>query len=206
LEGWLKNVEKTTEEANNFTQSFVQTTAVVATEAIQTRDLPDKRMWKGKDVGHLYPLLEVMSRNGIDFTVTSGYRPGSKTASNKRSWHSLGMAVDIKPAGTETWESLKRKIVSTPEVLNYFKENKLGIYDETTREVLAKTGGSGLHFHIGPDNVAILGLQEIEREYRNDILKKESSDEYPDWFGGVSFATFDTYREIGTGNQQIPFK
>lgn len=31
------------------------------------------------------------------------------------------------------------------------RDRKLGIIDETTPEVMSKTGATGAHWHIGPD-------------------------------------------------------
>jgi len=36
-----------------------------------------------------------------------------------------------------------------------------GILDETTEEMLAKTKGTGAHFHIGRDKSALAGLQQF---------------------------------------------
>lgn len=36
-----------------------------------------------------------------------------------------------------------------------------GILDETTPEMLSKTGGTGAHFHIGRDKSALEGLKQF---------------------------------------------
>lgn len=41
------------------------------------------------------------------------------------------------------------------------RDNGYGILDETTAEMLAKTDGTGAHFHIGKDQLAIEGLKQF---------------------------------------------
>jgi hypothetical protein len=36
-----------------------------------------------------------------------------------------------------------------------------GIYEEITSDVMARTGATGKHWHIGRDKVAIRGLQNM---------------------------------------------
>ena len=38
--------------------------------------------------------------------------------------------------------------------LEYMRSHGLGILDERSKEMLSKTGGTGSHFHIGPDKAA----------------------------------------------------
>ena len=116
----------------------------------------------GTDVGEMQEFLDILADNGIAVRVTSGRRPGAQTSSGKQSWHDLGRALDITPvSGTtrEDFNKLREQIVNNPAVIKYMQEHKIGIFDETLDSNLQKTKGSGWHFHIGPDDNALLGLQ-----------------------------------------------
>ncbi|MBO7451743.1 MAG: hypothetical protein J6U54_15475 [Clostridiales bacterium] len=39
--------------------------------------------------------------------------------------------------------------------ISYMREHKLGILDERSKKMQAKTGATGAHFHIGPDIAAL---------------------------------------------------
>lgn len=108
---------------------------------------------EGIDVGNLAELLNLFSKEGINVRVTSGKREGAKTSSGKISHHSTGDAIDITPIEGETFEDLYRKIKSNKKIMDYMKNTGYGLIDETTPEMLAKTGGTGAHFHIGKDKL-----------------------------------------------------
>lgn len=108
---------------------------------------------EGIDVGNLAELLNLFSKEGINVRVTSGKREGAKTSSGKVSHHSTGDAIDITPIEGETFEDLYRKIKSNKKIMNYMKSTGYGLIDETTPEMLARTGGTGAHFHIGKDKL-----------------------------------------------------
>lgn len=113
------------------------------------------------DVGHMQPLLDEAAKYGISFRITSGLRPGATTSSGKTSYHATGHAIDVTPVPGETYEMLKEKIRNNPAFVKWMQEHGYGIYEENTPEVMAKTGATGAHWHIGKDRVAIKGLQEI---------------------------------------------
>lgn len=116
---------------------------------------------KKMNVGHMDALLNEAAKFGIFFRVTSGVRPGAKTKQGKISYHALGQAIDITPIKGETYADLKQKIKNSPEFVKWMQEHGYGIFDETTPEVMKKTGATGPHWHIGKDRSAIRGLQRI---------------------------------------------
>lgn len=71
------------------------------------------------------------------------------------------MAVDIVPKKGKTWDDVKEYIKNNPELARTFANRGVGILDESDSKEgkanRAKTGGSGPHYHIGPDNVALKG-------------------------------------------------
>ena len=130
----------------------------------QSITTPIQHVFKTPDIdtGEMQEFLDVLADAGIAVRVTSGARPGAKTSSGNTSWHSQGRALDITPvSGTtrEDFNKLKDQILNASTVIKYMQDHNIGILDETLDETLQKTGGSGWHFHIGPDQNALLGLQ-----------------------------------------------
>lgn len=100
---------------------------------------------------------DVLKAGGVtDFVVTSKKRkPGEAGNSGNKSYHTTdNLAIDIVPTDGD-FERLKQQLLSSPLVQEYFQRRGLGILDETTKEALAKTGGTGAHYHIGPDNASV---------------------------------------------------
>ena len=112
-------------------------------------------------VGEMQGLLDAFADAGISLRITSGTRPGARTKQGKLSNHALGRALDITPVEGQTFEDLAEAIRNSPDLVAYMKKHGYGIYDETTPEALARTGGTGAHWHLGPDRNAILGLETI---------------------------------------------
>lgn len=107
----------------------------------------------------LQGVLDIFDKYGIGYNVTSGHRPGATTAQGRQSFHATGHAMDITPKGM-TYDDWKERIRNTPEIQEYFRNNNLGILDETTPEMLKRTGGTGAHWHIGPDQIAVKTFKE----------------------------------------------
>lgn len=106
-------------------------------------------------LGLMGEFVKLAREEGIPFKITSGYRPGAKTSNGTESWHSKGYALDIIPLDGYSWEDLKNSFKNAIKTRTWMKNNKFGIIDETTNEMLRKTGGTGAHWHIGKDKLAI---------------------------------------------------
>lgn len=108
---------------------------------------------------------EVFRDNGIYIRVTSGYRGESRTKQGNTSYHSQkdkygnSRAYDIVPLDGD-FDKLKEQILNSPEVLRWLKRHGFGILDETSPEMMRKTGATGKHFHIGPDKIALDNLDK----------------------------------------------
>lgn len=113
------------------------------------------------NVGGMKGFLDVLSDAGISVRVTSGIRKNSKTSNGAKSYHSEGKAIDIVPIEGQTYDDLRNQIQSSPEVINYMKIHRIGILDETDADTMKKTGATGPHWHVGPDNSAIKGLNKM---------------------------------------------
>ena len=106
-------------------------------------------------LGLMGEFVKIATEEGIPFRVTSGYRPNSITSNGSRSWHSKGLALDIIPKEGVSWEVFKNSFNKAPKTLKWIRDNKMGILDETTPEMLARTGGAGAHWQIGRDKIAV---------------------------------------------------
>ena len=113
-------------------------------------------------------LIELMNKDENlkgKYKITSLYRPGAKTKQQKTSFHSLGKAIDIIPVGC-SWDELEQLIMSNSEIVDYMKNNKLGILDEyTTNGRQKRTGATGNHMHIGPDQLALVDFNKLLQKY-----------------------------------------
>lgn len=148
----------------NWGTTSATVTSVETQPQQQSITTPVQHVFKTPDIdtGEMKEFLDVLADAGIAVRVTSGARSGAKTSSGNTSWHSLGRALDITPvSGTtrEDFNKLKDQILNAPTVIKYMQDHNIGILDETLDETLQKTGGSGWHFHIGPDKSALKGLQ-----------------------------------------------
>lgn len=115
----------------------------------------------GVDVGNMQELIDLMQDEGISFRITSGNRPGSKTSNGSVSHHSTGNALDITPIKGQTWSDLINQMKNSKRFIEYMREHNLGILDERSKQIQAKTGATGAHFHIGPDKNAILNFRYL---------------------------------------------
>lgn len=105
-------------------------------------------------------LTDLLTQEGFKFRVTSGNRPGAKTKQGKQSFHATNQARDIVPLDGD-FNKFKRQLASNPKILKYMRDNKLGILDETSQDMLKRTGGTGAHWHIGPDQSALAGFKAM---------------------------------------------
>ena len=107
------------------------------------------------DVGNMQDLINLMKEEGISFRITSGHRPGDVTSNGTESHHSPGNALDITPISGQSWADLLAQMRNSNRFITYMREHNLGILDERSKEMQAKTGATGPHFHIGPDQSAV---------------------------------------------------
>lgn len=116
---------------------------------------------------------ELVQKYNLPIKITSGYRGadgfrGGKTKSGKQSNHNKTdehghpMAYDIQPLvngkvdkSASAFANLRQLLNNNAEVKAWFQQRDWGILDETTPEMMRKTGATGAHFHIGPDRAAV---------------------------------------------------
>ena len=118
--------------------------------------------FKSKDikVGNMQGFLDEAAKYGIYFRVTSGVREGAETLNGNTSNHATGNAIDVTPLDGQSWDELIAQIKNTPELLDYMRKNKMRILDERSSEMLAKTGGTGAHFHLSFGKTEGKGVDE----------------------------------------------
>lgn len=117
-----------------------------------------KTIVSGIDVGNMKHVLDALDKYGIKYQLTSGKRTKLIGSAGEKSHHLKGNAIDLIPIKGMTWADFKKQFRENKAVLDYLKSKGYGIYDETTPEALSKSKGTGYHFHIGPDQLAIKGL------------------------------------------------
>lgn len=135
----------------------------------------------GKSDSETISLSDLLKQEGVDFTITSSYRPNAITKSGHKSNHSIeGGAYDIKPANGKSFEDLKEQIYSNPTIVQWMNDHDWGIIEETTPEVMAKTGATGKHWHFGPDNIGVQNFKKRLEEYNNKVQKGEQGLKFED--------------------------
>ena len=134
----------------------------------------------GKSNKETISLPDLLKQEGVDFTITSSYRPNAVTKSGYKSNHSIeGGAYDIKPSNGKTFEDLKNEIYSNPTIIQWMNDHGWGIIEETTPEVMAKTGATGKHWHFGPDSMGVENFKKRLEEY-NKVQKGEQGLKFED--------------------------
>ena len=116
---------------------------------------------------------DLIKTYNLPIQISSGYRGkngfrGGKTKSGKQSNHNKldehghPMAYDIQPLvngkvdkSDLAFANLRKILANNYDVREWFKMRNWGILDETTPQMMAKTGATGKHFHIGPDRAAV---------------------------------------------------
>lgn len=119
-------------------------------------------------------LQELIDQEDLPIKITSGYRANSKTKSGNTSHHSRKdsygnpMAYDIVPMFNgkvnitqQGFELLSSSIINNPIAVQWFKDHNFGLLDETSKEMMQRTGATGKHFHIGPDKIAISNWNKL---------------------------------------------
>lgn len=83
--------------------------------------------------------------------LTSGKRSASQGIgkASKTSRHNTGEAMDFAPTPELA------AFVRSPQGTALMQQYRVGYLDETTKEALAKSGGTGAHFHIGKDSALV---------------------------------------------------
>ena len=116
---------------------------------------------------------DLIKTYNLPIQISSGYRGkngfrGGKTKSGKQSNHNKldehghPMAYDIQPLvngkvdkSYSAFTNLRNILANNQDVKEWFRMRDWGILDETTPQMMAKTGATGKHFHIGPDRAAV---------------------------------------------------
>lgn len=116
---------------------------------------------------------DLIKTYNLPIQISSGYRGkngfrGGKTKSGKQSNHNKldehghPMAYDIQPLvngkvdkSDSAFANLRNILANNQDVKEWFRMRNWGILDETTPQMIAKTGATGKHFHIGPDRAAV---------------------------------------------------
>ena len=164
-------------DPNSYAELFKQDKPPTAIDLLgnlqkSAEDIKSKFPTIGKSDSETISLPDLLKQQGVDFTITSSYRPNAVTKSGHKSNHSIeGGAYDIKPANGKSFEDLKEQIYSNPTIVQWMNDHGWGIIEETTSEVMAKTGATGKHWHFGPDSMGVQNFKKRLDEYNNKVEK-----------------------------------
>ena len=173
-------------DPNSYAELFKQDKPPTAIDLLgnlqkSAEDIKSKFPTIGKSDSETISLPDLLKQQGVDFTITSSYRPNAVTKSGHKSNHSIeGGAYDIKPANGKSFEDLKEQIYSNPTIVQWMNDHGWGIIEETTSEVMAKTGATGKHWHFGPDSMGVQNFKKRLDEYNNKVEKGEQGLEFED--------------------------
>ena len=173
-------------DPNSYAELFKQDKPPTAIDLLgnlqkSAEDIKSKFPTIGKSDSETISLPDLLKQQGVDFTITSSYRPNAITKSGHKSNHSIeGGAYDIKPANGKSFEDLKEQIYSNPTIVQWMNDHGWGIIEETTSEVMAKTGATGKHWHFGPDSMGVQNFKKRLEEYNNKVEKGEQGLKFED--------------------------
>ena len=173
-------------DPNSYAELFKQDKSPTAIDLLgnlqkSAEDIKSKFPTIGKSDSETISLPDLLKQQGVDFTITSSYRPNAITKSGHKSNHSIeGGAYDIKPANGKSFEDLKEQIYSNPTIVQWMNDHGWGIIEETTSEVMAKTGATGKHWHFGPDSMGVQNFKKRLDEYNNKVEKGEQGLKFED--------------------------
>lgn len=148
-----------TQKTNPVQETSIPETSEVPTEVPKV-EVPTQPSFIGhnitvNDIGNMQWFLDLAQKYNIPLRVTSGKRNGSGV-----SHHDYGDALDITPIDYDNsgsieqseWDTLAEAIRNASGFRQAVEDQGYRILDETREDVLAKTGGTGKHLHIGPDS------------------------------------------------------
>ena len=169
----IKPVQETVQAKTVSRPTKSNTTASITISPVSKKSEKGTITLDGIDVGNMKHVLDKLADAGISVRVTSGRRDAGKAGkAGSKSYHITGNAIDIVPGKGETFESIRQKIKSNPKLLQYFRDNKIGIIDETNEETMRRTGATGAHWHIGPDRLALSGFETMFAKQGGNIPSK----------------------------------
>lgn len=106
-----------------------------------------------------------------DLKITSGFRKKAFTKQGNVSRHALGEAIDI-----EARQDVYDYLWNTKDGITLVDKYNLGILDETNPETLKKTGGTGVHYHIGADSTLV---PKAQQRYKELVGEKQTTPTTP---------------------------
>lgn len=107
----------------------------------------------------LRKLADTFASKGVPVKITSLRREGATTSNGSRSHHADGNAMDVVPLSGD-FTQLLELLRNDEEIRNQMSKLGVGYINETTKEMLAQTGGTGAHIHIGKDRLALKQFNE----------------------------------------------
>lgn len=134
-------------------------TATRSNPVYRVPDITSENKSDSEDLSSL-SFEDLVKQENLPVKITSGFRKGAKTKSGHASYHSQtdssgkSKAYDIVPTNGN-FEELLNTMYSNPRVVSWFRQRGYGILEETSSDIMRKTGATGRHLHIGPDKSAL---------------------------------------------------
>lgn len=139
---------------------------------------------------------ELIEQEKLPAKITSSFRKNAKTKQGHISYHSQtdekgnSKAYDIVPINGD-FEDLLNKIYSNPRIVGWVQSKGYGILEEITPDIMKRTGATGKHLHIGPDQIAL--------EMFNKRIKRAQQ-------GTKIEAPYTTYENVEIPQEEIDIK
>lgn len=124
----------------------------------------------------LVGLLGLFDKYNVPVYVSSAVRSASQHVGYgyATSPHNSGRAIDIIPKEGHSFAQLREAIRNNIEIANYMVRNSINVLDETNPYTLARTGGTGEHFHIEKSSGSKKQtLEDTERFWRGSTYLGE---------------------------------
>ena len=109
----------------------------------------------------------LLREEGIPVEITSGFRRGARTKQGNKSHHAFEggtFAFDVVPKKGYGFNDVYDSIFNSERLVKFMEVNGMGIIDESDEEMLALTGGTAPHLHIGFDKLAVEQFKEKYNE------------------------------------------
>ena len=153
-------------------------------------------------------LPALIKKYGIPMRISCGFRTRTFN-SGQESWHRAldvhghSGAYDVVPTSGYSFETLAKWISSRPEVVIDFMRRGWGILDESTKgkRIANHTGGTGDHFHIGPDTIAKRDFLLFLKRFNNDLYRKLSNREIP--INGILNGIVETTKKLKENSKKL---
>lgn len=134
------------------------------TQPIARKPNTDARTILSRDIEDIFRQAGLTSVNGKQIRFGSrelraqNANYGAKNSNHKRrdphTGYAMARDISIIDGNLDDYTEFRKQIMSNDLISQYLDAKNWGIINEVTPQILARTRGTGLHFHFGPDTWA----------------------------------------------------